>query len=98
MAGALMRIDVVTLFPEMFEPLRHSILGRAIDQGLLSISYVNPRDFTADRHRTVDDYPYGGGPGMVMKPEPIFLAVESVAGADADVILLSPAGRVFSQS
>jgi tRNA (guanine37-N1)-methyltransferase len=103
------RIDVVTLFPEMFAPLSHSILGRAIEQGRLVVSYVNPRDFTSDRHRTVDDYPYGGGPGMVMKAEPIFLAVESVLGSDdagrpADVaeperavVLLSPAGRVFSQ-
>ena len=88
---------MVTLFPEMFEPLRHSILGRAVEQGQLAIRYVNPRDFTSDRHRTVDDYPYGGGPGMVMKPEPIFLAVESVATPDASVILMSPAGRVFSQ-
>ena len=93
-----MRIDVVTLFPEMFAPLTHSILGRAIEQGRLRVNYVNPRDFTSDRHRTVDDYPYGGGPGMVMKAEPIFLAVESVARPDTDVILLSPAGRVFNQS
>src|SRR5918997_1951047 len=93
-----MRIDVITLFPEMFEPLRHSILGRAIEQGRLAVSYVNPRDFTSDRHRTVDDYPYGGGPGMVMKPEPIFLAVESVAQPKTDVILLGPAGPVFRQS
>jgi tRNA (guanine37-N1)-methyltransferase len=92
------RIDVVTLFPEMFAPLAHSILGRAIEQGRLCVNYVNPRDFTSDRHRTVDDYPYGGGPGMVMKAEPIFLAVESVARPDTDVILLSPAGRVFNQS
>jgi tRNA (guanine37-N1)-methyltransferase len=92
------RIDVVTLFPEMFAPLGHSILGRAIEQGRLCVNYVNPRDFTSDRHRTVDDYPYGGGPGMVMKAEPVFLAVESVARPDTDVILLSPAGRVFSQS
>jgi tRNA (guanine37-N1)-methyltransferase len=90
-------VDVVTLFPEMFVPLDHSILGRAIRQGLLSVRYVNPRDFTADRHRTVDDYPYGGGPGMVMKPEPVFLAVESVAGPGSDIVLLSPAGRPFNQ-
>jgi tRNA (guanine37-N1)-methyltransferase len=93
-----MRIDVVTLFPEMFAPLEHSILGRAIEQGRLTVNYVNPRDFTSDRHRTVDDYPYGGGPGMVMKPEPIFLAVESVAQPGTEVILLSPAGRVFTQA
>ena len=92
-----MRIDVVTLFPEMFAPLQHSILGRAIEQGRLAVNLVNPRDFTSDRHRTVDDYPYGGGPGMVMKPEPIFLAVESVAQPGTHVILLSPTGRVFSQ-
>jgi tRNA (guanine37-N1)-methyltransferase len=92
------RIDVITLFPEMFAALEHSILGRAIEQGRLTVSYVNPRDFTSDRHRTVDDYPYGGGPGMVMKPEPIFLAVESVAGPDSAIVLLSPAGRVFKQA
>jgi len=91
------RIDVVTLFPEMFEPLRQSIIGRAVEQGQLVIRYVNPRDFTSDRHRTVDDYPYGGGPGMVMKPEPLFLAVESVADPESSVILMSPAGRVFNQ-
>jgi tRNA (guanine37-N1)-methyltransferase len=92
-----LRVDVVSLFPEMFEPLKHSIIGRAIEAGQLTIRYVNPRDFTSDRHRTVDDYPYGGGPGMVMKPEPIFLAVESVVRPDSAVILMSPAGRVFSQ-
>src|SRR5215212_3120553 len=82
----------------MFAPLEHSILGRAIEQGRLTVTYVNPRDFTSDRHRTVDDYPYGGGPGMVMKAEPIFLAVESVARPDSAVVLLSPTGRVFKQS
>ncbi len=92
-----MRIDVLTLFPEMFAPLDHSIIGRAIEQKRLAVGYVNPRDFTTDRHRTVDDYPYGGGPGMVMKPEPIFLAAESVARPDSAIILMSPAGRVFSQ-
>ena len=93
-----MRVDVVTLFPEMFAgPFGHSIIGRAIEQGRLDVGYVNPRDFTADRHRTVDDYPYGGGPGMVMKPEPLFLAVESVKRAASSVILMSPTGRVFSQ-
>jgi tRNA (guanine37-N1)-methyltransferase len=92
------RVDVVTLFPEMFAgPFGHSIIGRAIEQGRLTVGFVNPRDFSADRHRTVDDYPYGGGPGMVMKPEPLFLAVESVKSAASDVILMSPAGRVFSQ-
>src|SRR3954463_6800076 len=82
----------------MFAPLEHSILGRAIEQGRLTVTYVNPRDFTSDRHRTVDDYPYGGGPGMVMKAEPIFLAVESVAQPESAVVLMSPAGRVFTQA
>src|SRR5204863_1409176 len=93
------RVDVVTLFPEMFAgPFGHSIIGRAIEQGRLSVGFVNPRDFTTDRHRTVDDYPYGGGPGMVMKPEPLFLAVESSAEPSSEVILMSPAGRVFDQA
>ncbi|MBA2447655.1 MAG: tRNA (guanosine(37)-N1)-methyltransferase TrmD, partial [Chloroflexi bacterium] len=94
-----MRVDVLTLFPEMFAgPLDHSILGRAIGRGLLQVHLTNPRDFTTDRHRTVDDYPYGGGPGMVMKPGPIFAAVESLADPDDPIILLSPQGRVFSQA
>ena len=94
-----MRIDVLTLFPEMFAgPLGHSILKRAIERGLLDVGLTNPRDFTTDRHRTVDDTPYGGGPGMVMKPGPVFDAVESVAHSGSRVILLSPRGRVFSQA
>jgi tRNA (guanine37-N1)-methyltransferase len=93
------RVDVVTLFPEMFSgPLQQSILGRAISDGRFEVRFVNPRDFTSDRHRTVDDYPYGGGPGMVMKPEPLFLAVESVTSPSSEVILMSPAGRVFDQA
>ncbi|MDP8925292.1 MAG: tRNA (guanosine(37)-N1)-methyltransferase TrmD [Chloroflexota bacterium] len=94
-----MRIDILTLFPEMFAgPLGHSILKRAIEGGILEVGLTNPRDFTTDRHRTVDDYPYGGGPGMVMKPGPLFAAVESVARPGSPVILLSPRGRVFSQA
>ena len=94
-----MRVDVLTLFPEMFTgPLDHSILGRAIDRGLLQVHLTNPRDFTTDRHRTVDDYPYGGGPGMVMKPGPIFAAIGSLAQSDDPIILLSPQGRLFSQA
>jgi tRNA (guanine37-N1)-methyltransferase len=93
-----MRFDVLTLFPEMFEgPLGHSILGRAIERGLLRVGLTNIRDFATDRHRTVDDYPYGGGPGMVMKPGPIFDAAESVARPGSPIILLSPRGRLFSQ-
>lgn len=93
-----MRFDIFTLFPEMFRgPLDESILARARDRGLLDIALHNPRDVTTDRHHIVDDYPYGGGAGMVMKPEPLFTAVEQL-GASGPVILLSPQGRVFSQT
>ncbi|HYU16954.1 MAG TPA: tRNA (guanosine(37)-N1)-methyltransferase TrmD [Candidatus Acidoferrum sp.] len=75
-----MRITIVTLFPELFEsPLAASLLGKARAAGLVEIDFVNPRDFTGDRHRTVDDAPYGGGPGMVMKPDPLVAAIESAA-------------------
>jgi tRNA (guanine37-N1)-methyltransferase len=98
-----MRIDVFSLFPETFaSPLEQSILKRARERGLVNVLVHNIRDFARDKHRTVDDYPYGGGPGMVLKPEPIFEAVETVKqqlGADeVPVILLTPQGRLFSQS
>ena len=96
-----MRIDVFTLFPEMFqEPLQGSILGRAVEHGLLSVDLHNFRDHTRDRHHTVDDYAYGGGPGMVLKPDPLFQAVESLLGAPpkCPVVLLTPQGRVFRQA
>ena len=96
-----MRFDIFTLFPEMFRgPLDESILARARDRGLLEIALHNPRDVTTDRHHIVDDYPYGGGAGMVMKPEPLFTAVEAAVEQIAPggpVILLSPQGRVFTQ-
>lgn len=91
-----MRIDVLTLFPEMFEtPLRLSLLGKAIENGILEVAVTNIRDFASDRHGTVDDAPYGGGPGMVMKCEPLFAAVESLRGVNSleRVVLLSPRGR-----
>ena len=92
-----MRFDIFTLFPEMFRgPLDESILARARERGLLEVALHNPRDVTTDRHHIVDDYPYGGGAGMVMKPEPLFTAVEQ-AGVTGRIILLSPQGRVFSQ-
>jgi tRNA (guanine37-N1)-methyltransferase len=92
-----MRFDIFTLFPDMFRgPLDESILARAQARGLLQIALHNPRDVTTDRHHIVDDYPYGGGAGMVMKPDPIFAAVEAVL-AGGPIILLSPAGRVFNQ-
>ena len=98
-----MRFHVLTLFPEMFEgALGYGILSRALDRGLLSVGLHNIRDFTHDRHSTVDDYPYSGGPGMVMKPEPLFEAVETVVDTEGitssvPIILLTPQGRVFGQ-
>ena len=105
-----MRIDILTLFPEMFESILGSaIFKRAVEQGLVRIVIRNVRDYTHDRHRTVDDTPYGGGAGMVMKPEPVFEAVEAVVAEilaenpdiykeDIPVVLLTPQGRLFSQA
>jgi tRNA (guanine37-N1)-methyltransferase len=92
-------IDILTLFPQMFQGIfDSSIIKRAIDQKLVSLGVHNIRDYTHDKHHTADDYPYGGGAGMVLKPEPIFEAVESIEReADVPVILLSPQGRLFSQ-
>jgi len=95
-----MRFDVFTLFPEVFEPyLQTSILQRALQRGLVEVKVHNIRDATTDRHHVTDDEPYGGGGGMVMKPEPIFAAVEGVLGSPpgCPVILLTPQGRVFTQ-
>lgn len=93
-----MKIDVLTLFPAMFAgPLDESIVGRARSAGILELRIHNLRDYTHDRHRTVDDKPFGGGPGMLLKPEPIFEAVESLATEQTHVVLLTPAGRKFSQ-
>ncbi len=94
-----MKIDVLTLFPEMFSgPLDESIIRRARESGRLELRIYNLRDWTHDRHRTVDDRPFGGGPGMVLKPEPIFEAVESLATEQTRVVLLGPAGRRFDQT
>jgi len=91
-----MRIDFVTLFPDMFAPVMDaSMMLRAREKGLLSWSCVNPRDFSEDKHRKVDDRPFGGGPGMVMMPEPLAKAVESVRKEGAKVVFLSPQGAVF---
>jgi tRNA (guanine37-N1)-methyltransferase len=93
-----MKIDVLTLFPAMFAgPLDESIIMRARKKGLLDLKIHQLRDWTHDRHKTVDDKPFGGGPGMLMKPEPLFEAVESLKRAETKVILLSPSGRKFSQ-
>ena len=97
-----MQIDVITLFPEMLSAVTdHGITGRAVRQGLVTIDCLNPRDFTEDRHRTVDDRPYGGGPGMVMKIEPLRKAIDAArakSGGSARVIYLSPQGRQLDQS
>jgi tRNA (guanine37-N1)-methyltransferase len=96
-----MRFDIFTLFPEVFEPyLQTSILQRARQRGLLDVALYNIRDWTSDRHHVTDDEPYGGGGGMVMKPEPIFAAVEGVLGTPpaCPVALLTPQGRVFTQA
>lgn len=95
-----MRIDVITLFPEMVRDCAsHGIQGRAIEHGLLQLQTWNPRDYTEDKHRGVDDRPYGGGPGMVMQVQPLRAAVRAArqAGASAPVIYLSPQGQRFDQ-
>jgi len=93
-----MKIDVLTLFPEMFAgPLDASIIHRARQTGLLDLRVHNLRDYTHDNYKTVDDRPFGGGPGMVLKCEPIFEALEALAGTETRVILLSPAGRLLRQ-
>ena len=99
-----MDIDILTLFPEMFQgPFSTGIFKRAIDHGLVSINLHNIRDYTHDKHHTADDYAYGGGAGMILKPEPIFEAVESIetdikqGAGNLPIILLTPQGRLFSQ-
>jgi len=104
-----LRIDILTLFPQMFQsPFGSGIFKRAIDQKLVSINTHNIRDYTHDKHHTVDDYAYGGGPGMILKPEPIFEAVESIKleikpgvndheSGELPIILLTPQGRLFTQ-
>jgi len=99
----MLRVDVVTIFPQMVEaPLRDGIVGRAVEKGIAAIAVHDLRAFTDDRHRTVDDTPFGGGPGMVLKAEPFFRAVESLLpggpGPHDAVVLLSPRGRPFDQT
>jgi tRNA (guanine37-N1)-methyltransferase len=98
-----MRIDILSLFPETFaSPLNQSIIKRAREQGLVDIVIHDIRDYTHDKHHTADDYPYGGGPGMVLKPEPVFEATEVIEKqlgvSELPIILLTPQGRLFSQS
>ncbi len=96
-----MTVDIVTIFPAMIEqPLALGVLGRAIERGTLDVKVHDLRDFTTDRHRVVDDVPYGGGPGMVLKPEPLFRALDAIEqerGGPLTVLLTSPQGTRFTQ-
>ena len=97
-----MTFDIVTIFPAMLEqPLAAGVLGRAIERGTLDVKVRDLRDFTTDRHRVVDDVPYGGGPGMVLKPDPIFRALDAIEaerGTPLTVVMMSPQGRRFTQA
>jgi tRNA (guanine37-N1)-methyltransferase len=94
-----MRVDILTIFPGIFEgPLKESLLGKGIATGVVDVRVHDIRDFTTDRHRQVDDVPFGGGPGMIMKPEPVFAAVEALGPEAKRVLLLSPAGRRLDQA
>ena len=92
-----MKFDVLTLFPEMFEPMKQSVIGRAIQKNLLEINLVNIRDFSKDKHKKVDDTPYGGGAGMVLKPDVVYDAYSSIKSNNAKVIYLSPKGKTLNQ-
>ena len=92
-----MRIDVVSIFPEYLEPLRLSLVGKAVETGLVQLGVHDLRQWTHDRHRTVDDTPYGGGAGMVMRPEPWGEALDTLATPQTRLVVLTPAGRTFTQ-
>ena len=93
-----MRIDILTLFPEMFTPLTESIIGRAVKAGKVEIVVTDIRDYTENKHRKCDDYPFGGGAGMVMTPQPIYSAIQAVdPNHEARRIFMSPKGRTFCQ-
>ena len=93
-----MRVDIVSIFPDYFTPLDLSLIGKARGTGLLELSVHDLRTWTSDVHRTVDDSPYGGGPGMVMRPEPWAAALDAVAGPESVLIVPSPVGRPFTQA
>ncbi|MBS7577593.1 MULTISPECIES: tRNA (guanosine(37)-N1)-methyltransferase TrmD [unclassified Enterococcus] len=92
-----MKIDILTIFPEMFDVLNHSMIGKAQEKGLVELETVNFRQFATNNQKHVDDYPYGGGEGMLLLPQPIFDAFESIDGAKKRVILMDPAGEQFTQ-
>ena len=93
-----MKFSILTLFPEMFEPLKHSIIERASEKNIININLINIRDFSEDKHKHVDDTPYGGGAGMVIKPDVVYNAYESIKDKNAKVIYLSPQGKVLNQN
>lgn len=92
-----MKIDILTLFPEMFEPLKESILGRALENNLFELNLINIRDFSLDKHKKVDDYVFGGGDGMLMTPQPLYDAIMSVKSNNSYVIYMSPKGTMLKQ-
>ena len=92
-----MKFDVLTLFPEMFDCLNQSVIGRALEKELIDINLVNIRDFSNNKHKKVDDTPYGGGSGMVMMPDVVYRAFQSVRSDKAKVIYMSPQGKTLDQ-
>ena len=92
-----MKFDCLTLFPEMFDALKQSIIGRAIEKEIVELNLINIRDFSEDKHKKVDDTPYGGGAGMVMKPDVVYRAYKSIKSDDAKVIYMSPQGKTLNQ-
>ena len=92
-----MKFDVLTLFPESFEPIKQSILGRALEKNLISVNLINSRAFSKDKHKKVDDTPYGGGAGMVIRPDVVYDAYKSIKDENAKVIYMSPQGNVLNQ-
>lgn len=94
-----MKIDILTLFPEMFAPLQTSLIGKAVDKNIIQLNIINIRDFSQDKHKKCDDYPYGGGAGLVMTPQPIYDAITSIKGyKEATKIYLSPKGKKYNQN
>ena len=94
----MLKFDVITVFPDYLEPLQLSLMGKAIEDGLISVNVKDLRDYTNDKHQTVDDSPYGGGPGMVMKPEPWGDALDEFTSTETILIIPTPSGKPFTQS
>ena len=92
-----MKFNILTLFPEMFEPIKQSIIGKAVEKNILEINLINIRDFSKDKHKKVDDTPYGGGAGMVMRPDVVYDAYKSIKDSKTKVIYLSPQGKTLNQ-